>query len=148
MQYLINLWKYYSGKYFVCSRPWKWIPYSSLCFSCIWNLYDIRVLYSHQSPAAHCLCLQRSHDIRSSLKAENSSPWHSAWSPSITKKPMGSDFSTSLDNFLYNDCNAICLLNVIGVQQWYPMVTFEPVWWLLMSWHLFGTRTFATIIKN
>ena len=26
------------------------------------------------------------------------------------------------------------------------LVAFEPAWWLLMAWRLFGTRTSATIL--
>ena len=49
----------------------------------------------------------------------------------------------------FNDHNILCLVrNMIRLPRWYHIAIFEPAWWLLMAWRLFGGRTSATIMMT
>ena len=67
--------------------------------------------------------------------------------PLITKKPMNSrpEFLNSLELF-FNVCNMISLVKKYVLCD--RKIIIESVWWLLMPWHLHGTRTSATIMMT
>ena len=67
--------------------------------------------------------------------------------PSIKKNIQDADFLPIAGIAFFNGCNVTCILrNVLYVPLWYYLITDNSVWWLKITWCLFGTRVSAAFM--